>query len=147
MINRRVLQGSVVAVGLFISFIAGTRVGVDQHLRMDSSLKAAKLVLELRALREGRGQSLIEHKEIELDGDIVSAIAFQDSGVPWLFWPYGHDVDHKPSLSISARYRKQFPAVVPTIAPAAEAPDPGELRPYAREVERATTALIQRYGK
>ena len=147
MINRQVFLWLGVAAALAASFLVGTRVGIDQHLKMDSSLKAAILVLELRALREGKGQSLIERKEIELDGNILSAIGFQDSGAPWVFWPHAHDVDHRPSLSIAAQYRKQFPPVVPAIAPLADAPDPGELRPYAHDVEKATTTLIRRYGK
>lgn len=133
-------------VALAAAFYAGVIVGVDQFQKMDSSAKASLLTAELRALRGGNVEKLIEGKEIDLDGNVVSALMFQESGMPWLFWPYMHSWDHTPSLRRVAQYRKQYPPVVPKHAPKDEADDPADLRGFAREVTRSTDILIERYG-
>lgn len=131
------------SVGLY----AGVILGVDLFQKRDSSAKASVLTTELRALRAGDVEKIIRVKEIELDGSVVSALAFQESGMPWLFWPYAHSLDHDYSLKRVAQYRKEHPPVVPElVSPTAtyEAYDP---RPFAREVVRSTEVLIERYGK
>jgi hypothetical protein len=120
---------------------------VDQFQKLDSSAKASVLTRELEALRAGNIGKVIQSKEIEVDGSVVSALAFQDSGMSWLFWPYMHSWDHTPSLKRVAQYRKQYPPVTPKLAPAVGADDPADLRGFAREVSRSTEVLIERYGK
>ena len=140
-----------IGLGLIAAFAGGVYVGVivgvHQFQKLDSSAKASVLTTELRALRAGDVEKIIEAKEIEVDGSVVSALAFQKSGMPWLFWPYMHSWDHTPSLKRVAQYRKQYPPVVPKLAPAAEADDPADLRGFAREVNRSTEVLIEQYGK
>lgn len=151
MMTNRAMQLTVLVVGLVVLFAAGTRfgamLGVDQYVKMDSSVKAALLVAELRVLRSGNGQSLVQVKEIELDGSIVSALKFQDSGMPWLFWPHGDEIDHTRMLRDVAAYRKQIPDVTSSVLPSEGGADPGGLRPYATDVSRATQDLIQRYSR
>jgi len=150
MTNRRYLAWVGVALVLVAAlagaFYAGVIVGVDQFQKMDSSAKASLLTAELRALRAGNVEKLIEGKEIDLDGSVVSALKFQESGLPWLFWPYMHSWDHTPSLQRAAQYRRQYPPVVPKHAPKEGADDPADLRGFAREVTRSTAILIERYG-
>jgi hypothetical protein len=151
MIKRSYLAWLGIGLSLIVAFVggvyAGVWLGVDQVLKMDSSAKASVLTSELRALRAGDVEKIIQTKEIEVDGGVVSAIAFQESGMPWLFWPYMHYWDHTQSLKRIAQYRKQYPPIAPKIAPAAGVDDPADLRGFAREVTRSTEVLIERYGK
>ena len=151
MTKRRLLKWTGVGIALALSFVAGVRVGVtlgvDQFLKMDSSAKALVLTSELRALRAGKVEKIIEVKEIEVDGNVVSALEFQKSGMPWLFWPNDLPWNHARSLGYVAQYRKEYPPMVPQIQPSPESPDPADLRGFARNVEQSTRVLIDRYGK
>jgi len=139
------------AVAIAASFAAGLRagasVGAEQFAKMDSSARASVLTSELRALRAGDVGKIIEAKEIEVDGNVVHAIEFQKSGMPWLFWPNDGAWNHERSLGYVAQYRKQYPPVAPKFAPAVGAPDPGDLRGFAVDVEQSTRELLERYGK
>ena len=140
-----------VAVAIAASFAAGLRAGVtvgaEQFAKMDSSARASVLTSELQALRTGNVGKIIEAKEIEVDSNVVSAIEFQKSGMPWLFWPHDGAWNHSRSLGYVAQYRKQYPPVAPKFAPPAGTPDPGDLRGFATDVERSTKELLERYGK
>jgi hypothetical protein len=105
------------------------------------------LTSDLRALRTGSVDKIIETMEIEVDGNVVRAVEFQESGMPWLFWPENRFLNQARSLGYVAQYRKEFPPVVPKIAPAPGRPDPGDLRGFAQDVERSTKILIERYGQ
>lgn len=151
MIQRRRLVWVAVGFGFVFSFTAGLYagviVGVDQFLKMDSSAKASVLTYQLRALRGGHVDKIIQAKEIEVDDNVVSALAFQESGMPWLFWPYMGAWDHARYLRNVAEYRKEYPPVVPKLQPPAGTQDPSDLRGFAREVEQSTKVLLERYGK
>jgi hypothetical protein len=140
-----------IGLSFILAFAAGVRfgatTGIEQFMKMDSSAKASLLTGELRLLRAGKGEALIQTKEIELDGSIVNAIEFQNSGMPWLFWPHSNAFEHARYLDSVARYRKEFPSVIPTVAPAPEKPGPVQLREYSAQVKSATQALLERYGK
>lgn len=138
--------GLAVIVAFTSGVYVGVFVGVDQFQKLDSSAKASVLTRDLRALRAGHIETVIQTMEIEVDGSVVSALAFQESGMPWLFWPYMHSWDHAPSLKRVAQYRKQYPPVAPTLAPAPGTDDPVDLRGFAKEVTRSTEVLIERYG-
>ena len=139
--------GLAVIVAFTCGVYVGVFVGVDQFQKLESSAKASVLTRDLRALRAGHIETVIQTMEIEVDGSVVSALAFQESGMPWLFWPYIHSWDHTPSLKRVAQYRKQYPPVAPILAPAAGTDDPADLRGFAHEVTRSTEVLIERYGK
>ena len=140
-----------VGLALVVAFAGGVYVGVilgiEEFQNFESSAKASVLTTELRALRAGNVERIIQTKEVEVDGNVVRALAFQESGMPWLFWPYVHSWDHTPSLKRVAQYRKQHPPIAPTIAPPAGTDDPADLRGFADEVTRSTKVLIERYGR
>src|SRR5690242_18867690 len=98
MTKRGLLIWIGVSAGLALSFAVGVRVGVvvglEQFVNMDASAKASVLTSELRALRAGNVEKIIEMEEIEVDGNVVHAIEFQRSGLPWLFWPENRYLDH-----------------------------------------------------
>ena len=151
MIKRSYFAWLGIALSLAVAFAAGLYagaiVGVDQFLRWESAAKASVLTTELRALRAGNIETIIQTKEVEVDGSVIRALAFQESGMPWLFWPYLPSYDQALSLKRVAQYRKQYPPVTPTIAPAPGADDPADLRGFAHDVNRSTQVLIERYGK
>jgi len=151
MIKRPYFAWLGIGLALILAFAGGVYigviVGVDQFQKLDSSAKASVLTTELRALRAGEVEKIIQIKEIEVDGSVVNALAFQESGMPWLFWPYMHSWDHTRSLKRVAQYRKQYPPIAPNVAPAVGTDDPANLRGFAREVTRSTEVLIERYGK
>ena len=141
--------GLAVIIAFGVGLYAGVIFGADQFQKRDSSAKASVLTTELRALRAGDVEKIIRIKEIELDGSVVNALAFEESGMPWLFWPYARSLDNDYSLKRVAQYRREHPPVVPEPVSAtatydADAYDP---RPFAREVIRSTEFLIERYGR
>lgn len=148
---RKYLLWGAATLAVVASFVIGLRVGakigVQQFAQMDSSAKAAVLTSELRMLRQGNGSRLVQGKEIEVDGHVAMAIQFQDSGIPWLFWPQNTEWDHSRYLKQVAEYRKDYPPVVPKIAPPPGDPDPSDFRGFSQIVELSTQKLLERYGK
>ena len=106
------------------------------HL-MDSSVRATLIAGELRAMRTGDAPMLVATKEIELDGLIVGALYFQESGHGWLFWPLAEGFDHERYLRSVAAYRKEYPSPL--------AANPSD--PYAVEVAKRNAQLVERYGQ
>ena len=133
---------AVFAAGLYVGVI----VGVNQFHKWESAARASVLTTELRGLRAGNVDKIIQVKEIELDGDVVSAVEYQKSGFPWLFWPYAPSYDQAQTLKRVAQYRKQYPSVAPQMAPPPGARDPADLRGFAHDVSESTKVLIRRYG-
>ena len=130
------------AVGLYVGGI----VVIDRFFKWESAAKASVLTAELRALRAGNVETIIKMKEIEVDGRVIEALEYQESRMPWLFWPFFPSYDQASSLKRVAHYRKQYPPMAPTIAPPEGADDPSDLRGFAGDVSRATESLIRRYG-
>jgi hypothetical protein len=139
--------GLAVVVGFAAGVYFGVILGIDQFQKLDSSAKASVLTGELRALRAGDIEKVIQTKEIEVDGNVVAALMFQESGMPWLFWPYAHSLDHTWSLKRVARYRKEYPPVVPKLVSTTDSHEGYDPRPFAQDVTRSTEILIERYGK
>lgn len=143
----------VLAVILFVilGFIAGLKIGVhagqQEFAMQEGSVKAALLVGELRVLRGGATQKLIPAKEIELDGEIVKALAFRESGHPWLFWPFDGAYEHIRYLRSVAAYRAEYPAAIPQLPIGEENPMAGEIKSYAQLVRDRTQELLRDYGK
>ena len=100
--KRRYFAWLGIGLALILAFgggvYLGVILGVDQFLKLESSAKGAILTDELLMLRAGHVEKIIERKELQLDGSVVDALAFQESGMPWLFWPYMHSMDHTSAL-------------------------------------------------
>jgi hypothetical protein len=150
MIRRPYLAWLGIGLSVVIAFAAGICVGaifgVDQFHKWESAAKASVLTTELRALRAGNADKIIQAKEVELDGNVVNAVAFQESPMRSLLSFFVYPYDQTQSLKRVAQYRKQYQPVAPTIAPASGADDPADLRGFARDVSRSTEVLLQRYG-
>jgi hypothetical protein len=131
---------------LFMAFKVGVHVGAYQSWLVDSSAKASLLVGELKAIRGGKAEKLIEHKEIELDGAIVQALRFRDSGLTWLFYPFTEDYDHDRYLRSAAAYRKEFPSPTPGLDFATEGDFKQPMEAYRVEVASRMSQLQQLYG-
>jgi hypothetical protein len=142
------ISGALAAIGIFgAGIFVGTHVGVHEFSLIESSARAALLVGELSALRAGATQKLIDAKEIELDGEVVRAMRFQDHGHAWLFWPEDMNYDHNRYLTRVAQYRRQYPAVIPKLEPSGPEQLKAEMSAHAREVQQATDRLVGVYGK
>lgn len=137
------LVGLTFVLGLKI----GVHVGVAQFVQQEGSVKAALIAGELRAMRAGSTDKLISGKEVELDGEIVKALAFRESGHPWLFWPFQEAYEHTRYLKSAAAYRSQYPAVVPELQIGEENPFASEMKSYAQVVRERTNELLRDYGK
>ena len=143
----------VLAVILLVAlgFAAGVKIGVhmgqQQFVAQEGSVKAALLVGELRVLRSGNVQKLIPSKELELDVEIVKALAFRESGHPWLFWPFDVAYEHDRYLRSVAAYRAEYPASIPLLPIREEVPMAGEMKTFAQLVRERTQELLRDYGK
>ena len=136
-----------VALGFATGVKFGVHVGQQQFVLQEGSVKAALLVGELRVLRSGNVQKLIPSKEIELDGEIVKALAFRESGHPWLFWPFDGAYEHDRYLRSVAAYRTEYPASIPLLPIADESPMAGEIKTFSLLVRERTQELLRDYGK
>lgn len=146
--QRVLIYVPLVAAALFAVFIVGVHVGYQQFLLMDSSAQAVLLTNELKVIRAGNAEKLIEGKEIDLDGKIVRALEFQESGHPWLFYPFAWSYDHDSYLHTVALYRKSYPPVTPKISGfGGDEEHQNEMKNYQTEVTNRTRLLIEQYGK
>jgi hypothetical protein len=122
MIKRPYLAWLGIGLSLVVAFGGGVYVGgifgVDQFHKWESAARASVLTTELRALRAGNTDKIIQMKEVELDGSVVSAVAFQESPMRSLLSSFMYPYDQTQSLKRVAQYRKQYQPVAPTIAPA-----------------------------
>lgn len=136
----------VVGLSFVLGLKIGVHVGVAQFVQQEGSVKAALVAGELRAMRAGNTEKLISGKEIELDGEIVKALAFRESGHPWLFWPFEGAYKHTRYLKAAAAYRSQYPAAVPELQIGEENPFAREMKSYAQVVRERTSELLRDYG-
>jgi len=140
----RILLALVLGLSVAVpAFIAGVWVGADQLLLLDSTPRAALLVGELRALREGKTHELILAKELELDGQVLQYARSQQHGAAWLFWPLGESVNTERHLKLLAQYRTEHPSIFPKGTPSA-----GQHQGEAESLLHATTRdIVLRHAK
>lgn len=149
MLSRKlslVLRVGMAFLLLFITFKIGVHVGAYESWLMDSSAKASLLVGELKAIRGGRAEKLIEPKEIELDGAITQALRFRDSGPSWLFYPFAEAYDHDRFLRFAAAYRKEYPSPTPNLDFGTEGDFKQQMEAYRVEVALRMSQLQEQYG-
>ena len=137
----------LVALGFLAGLKVGAHAGQAEFVMREGSVKAALLVGELRALRGGNSMKLIEAKEVELDGEIVKALAYRESGHPWLLWPFDGAYEHARYLRSAAGYRSEYPASVPQLPIGEGNPMADEMNSYAQLVRERTRELLRDYGK
>lgn len=133
---------------LLVAFITGAQVGINQFYNMDSSSKAMLLIGELNVIRAGNTQKLIEGKEISLDGEIVRAVEFQESGHSWMFFPFAQSYDHEKYLSAVAYYRqKHYSPTSKLTFEGGNERHQNQMKSYQLEVAKRNKHLLERYGK
>jgi hypothetical protein len=137
----------VLAATFAVGVRVGVHVGVPEFSMMESSVKAAMIAGELRAMRKGSTDLLISAKEVELDNEVVKALRFQEAGQAWMFWPFAGPYEHQRYLDGVARYRREHPAATPSLTFGKSEPVQSEMAVYAREVQRRTEELTNTYGK
>ena len=147
--HRLIIVGSVtLSIMLLASaFIAGARVGVAESDLLQSTVKATLLVGELRALRAGKTDGLVRAKEIELDGEVLKYHRLIESGHPWLLLPESATFEHERYLRQIALYRKEFPAVLPTLEVTGTDETSVQMRVGAALVASTTEQIIRRFGQ
>ena len=133
---------------LFIAFIVGVHVGSHQLWMMDGAARARLLVGELKVIRAGKAETLIKAKEIELDGAILQALQFQESGHPWLLYPLSESFDHDSYLHTVALYRKDYSSPTNTLDFGGSSDDDKRaMEKHRSEVANRMMQLIDHYGK
>lgn len=137
----------LVALGFAAGVKLGAHTGQQQLALQEGSVKAALLVGELRVIRGGNAEKLIPSKEIELDGEIVKALAFRESRLPWLLWPFGEAYEHDRYLRSVAAYRTEHPAAIPRLSLGENNPMTGDMKSYGQLVRDRTEELVRDYGK
>jgi len=141
------LTALIVGATFAFGFRLGVHVGAPEYAMMESSVKAALIAGELRAIRGGSMDKLIAAKEIELDGEVVKALRYREEGQPWMFWPFSAAYDHKRYLDGVARYRRQHSAPTPSLDFGQLEPMRSEMATHAQEVQRRTDELTSTYGR
>jgi len=147
--HRLIIVGSATfsIVLLASAFVAGVRVGVAESDLLQSTVKATLLVGELRALRAGKTDGLVRAKEIELDGEVLKYHRLIESGHPWLLLPESATFEHERYLRQIALYRKEFPAVLPTLEVTGTDETSVQMRVGAALVASTTEQIIRRFGQ
>lgn len=139
-----------IALTFVVGFGLGVHVGLYQFSLLEGSVKATLLAAELRTLRAAQPdkiQYLINSKEVALDGEIEKALRFRDEGHPWMFWPVSQHFEHDRYLRNVAKYRKEYPAHLPTLEFGGDETHKREMKAYAEEISRRTRQLIEIYGQ
>ena len=132
---------------LFIAFKLGMHVGAYQSWLLDSSAKSSLLVGELNTIRKGKAETLIESKEIELDGAITRALRLRGSDLTWLFYPFDGNYDHDRYLRAAAAYRKLYPSPTPRLDfGGTEGKFKQQMEAYQVEVASRMSQLQQLHG-
>ena len=148
--NRRlaIAGGAAILLALALAavFVAGVRAGANEDAMLQSTVRAALLVGELRALRGGKVESLITSKEIELDGQILQYQRLSDEGHPWLLLPESASFEHDRYLRQVARYRREFPSVIPTLPVMGSDATSIAMREGAANIARTTEQIVRKYG-
>lgn len=146
--TTKIFATALFGVLLFLAgMMTGAHVGPREFAMQEASVKATLLVSELRLLRAGQSQKLIQNKEIALDGEIVKALAFRESGSPWLFWPLNPNYEHSRYLRAVAAYRAEHPPMVPQLPVAEQTPMTDDMKSFALQVRDRTQELLRDYGK
>ena len=133
---------TLAAFALLVTFIIGVHVGSYQSWLMDSSARARITLYELKAMRKGKFDELIKAKEASLDGDIVQALRFQQTGHPWLFFPFDSNYEREKYLHAIAQYRKEYPSPALSL----DSGNGKESLPYQTIVKTQTDLLLKQYG-
>jgi hypothetical protein len=135
-------------LGATIGFFAGVNEGIKQFFMIESSVKASLLTHELRSLRDNDLETSITSKEIELDGEVVKFTKFQREGRPWVFlFLGGVERDHEKYMRNVASYRKEYPAVLPTIEYSNDNSMKEEMEQYKKKVVEATESVVNEFGE
>lgn len=147
--QRLIVIGSIVLsiVLLASAFVAGVRVGATESDLLQSTVRATLLVSELRALRAAKTDRLVRAKELELDGEVLKYHRFLESGHPWLLLPESATFEHERYLRQVALYRKEFPAVVPTLEVTGTDETSVDMRAGAALIASTTEQIIRRFGQ
>ena len=75
----------VLVIVFAAGFLLGTRVGVHQFLISDAQYKASILSTEIKALKAGKLEPIIESMEINLDSELANHGRYMESNLSWLF--------------------------------------------------------------
>ncbi len=102
---------------------------------------------ELRTLRAGTGENLIQMKELELDRQVLYYHRLRTEGHPWLLWPESEDIDFPRHLRSIAQYRLEHRAVIPSLPMAGSDQMSREMRQASTDIAHTTTEIIKAYGK
>lgn len=137
----------LIALGFAFGLKIGVHLGQQQFVLQEGSVKASLLAGELRVLRDGDAKKLIPSKEIELDGEIVKALAFREAGYPWLFWPFYGEYEHDRYLRSVAAYRAIYPAYIPQLSFGEKNQMIDETKTFSHLVQIRTQELLRDYGK
>ena len=138
-----VVLGATFAAG----FRFGVHVGLHEFTLVEGSVKASLLASELRALRGGATGKVIGAKEVQLDGEVVNAFRFRETGRSWVFWPYADTYEHDRYLRNVASYRLEYPSPAPELEFGGDASHKADMRNYTDEVAKRTRELTENYGR
>ena len=101
--------------GLVIVFFAGLKLGFYlapiEYLYRDAQYKSSILAFEIRALKSGKIDTIIESKEISLDGELANHGSYLKSNLSWLL-PTIEGEDNK-AISHAVKYRTENPYTGP----------------------------------
>jgi hypothetical protein len=139
---------TVAAIGLaVISFIVGVHVGSFQYFVNDSLPRAVLTVGELRTLRDGKWQSLVPTKELELDAHLLLFARYGDGSRLQFLWPLTPPMETDRYLTTIALYRKEFPSTFRNVVrEGASASDPDTLQ-AADLLDSTVLELTRKYAK
>lgn len=105
--TKKILFGVIILIVFVAGFYSGARVGAHEFLLANSQYEASVLAYQLQALRAGNVETIIETKEIELDGKLAQHGRFLEGYFRWL-WSSYFPSDTR-SIRSAVRYRVDKP--------------------------------------
>mgnify|MGYP000403618859 CR=1 FL=1 len=102
-------------LGLAIVFFAGLKLGFylapTEFIYRDAQYKSSAITFEIKALKAGEIDTIIESKEIMLDGELANHGRYLKSNLSWLL--YSIEEENHRAISKAAKYRAENPFTGP----------------------------------
>jgi hypothetical protein len=83
---KKIVLSLIAVLGMLLGFVAGARFGTYEFTLATAQYNASLLTYQIKALKAGKSQAIIEAMEISLNGELAKHGRYLESHLTWL-WP------------------------------------------------------------